>query len=186
MPDMTVRPKDRMTVEEYLVWCEAQRGRYELVDGVVYAQAAERAAHAKLKLAVAIALTKAVRAGGLPCHVLPDGMAVRVDARTVFEPDALVYCGPELPPDALLVDHPVVVVEVISPSTGRYDNTHKFIGYFALPSIRHYLAVDPDERVVVHHERREDGVIVSLILKDGSVTFDPPGLTLALSEIYAS
>jgi Uma2 family endonuclease len=181
---MSARPKDRMTVEEYLVWSEAQEGRYELVNGVVYAQAAERAAHAKIKLAAAIALGDSIRAGGLPCHVLPDGMAIRIGAHTVFEPDALVYCGPELPPDALAVENPMIVVEVVSPSTGRYDNTHKFIGYFALQSLRHYLIIDPDEQVVVHHERGEDGVILSHILRSGAATLDPPGLTLPLVRLF--
>jgi Uma2 family endonuclease len=173
-----------MTVEEYLVWSESQQGRYELVDGVVYAQAAERAAHAKMKLAAALALSNAIRAGGLPCHVLPDGMAVRVGARTVFEPDALVYCGPELPPDALLVENPVIVVEIISPTTGRNDHTRKLIGYFALPSVRHYLIIDPDDRAVIHHERGDDGEIRTHILREGTVSLDPPGLTLPLSELY--
>lgn len=183
---MSAQPKDRMTVEEYLLWSEGQEGRHELVDGVVYAQAAERAAHAEMKLAVAVALKDAVRAGGLPCQVLPDGMAVRVGARTVFEPDALVYCGPKLPADALVVENPVIVVEVISPTTGRNDRTRKLAGYFALPSIRHYLIVDPDDRLVVHHERRDDGVVVSHILTEGAARLDPPGIELPLSELYAS
>lgn len=148
-----------MTVEEFLAWSETQEGRYELVNGIVYAQAAERAAHAKTKLAVAVALTYAIRARGLGCNALGDGMAVRVGARTVYEPGALVYCGPELPPDALFLDNPVIVVEVISPTTGRNGHTRKVAGFFELPSVRHYLIVDPDDRLVVHHSRGEDGVI---------------------------
>lgn len=183
---MSAQPKDRMTVEEYLAWSEVQEGRHELVDGVVYAQAAERAAHAEMKLAVAVALREAVRAKRLPCYVLPDGMAVRVSARTVFEPDALVYCGPKLPADALVVENPVIVVEIISPTTGRNDRTRKLAGYFTLPSVRHYLIVDPDERLVVHHERRADGVVVSHILTEGVARLDPPGIELPLSELYGA
>jgi hypothetical protein len=80
------------------------------VDGVVYAQASERAAHAEMKLAMAIALTDAVRRQRIPCHVLPDGMAIRVGVRTVFEPDAMLCCGPKLPSDALIVENPLIVV----------------------------------------------------------------------------
>jgi Uma2 family endonuclease len=177
-------PKSRMSVEEYLAWSEGQEGRYELIDGVVYAQASERAAHAEMKGQVFLALTKAIRDKGLECRALVDGMAVRVGARTVFEPDAMVYCGPRLSPDALLVENPVIVVEVISPTSGRNDNTRKLAGYFATPSIRHYLVVDPDDRLVVHHERREEGPVVSHILTDGVVALDPPGLSFALDELY--
>ncbi|HEY8162220.1 MAG TPA: Uma2 family endonuclease, partial [Methylocystis sp.] len=183
---MSALPKNRMTVEEYLAWSESQEGRYELVDGVVYAQAAERAAHAEMKGLVFLALTNAIRKKGLECRALVDGMAVRVGARTVFEPDAMVYCGPRLAPDAMLVDNPVIVVEVISPTSGRNDNTRKLAGYFALPSIRHYLVVDPDDPLVVHHERREDGEVVSHILREGRVILDPPGLSFELSDLYGA
>jgi Uma2 family endonuclease len=162
---------------------EGQEGRHELVDGVVYAQAAERAAHAEMKGLVFLALVNAIRSG-VSCRAVVDGMAVRIGARTVFEPDALVYCGPKLPPDALLVDNPVIVVEVLSPTTGRNDHSHKVAGYFNLPSVGHYLIVDPDERFVLHHERGDDGVIITHILTDGVARMDPPGLTLSLAELY--
>jgi Uma2 family endonuclease len=181
---MSARAKDRMTAEEYLAWGESREGRYELIDGVVYAQAAERAAHAEMKGLVFLALTNALRRKGVDCRAMVDGMAVRVGASTVFEPDALVYCGPKLPPDALLVEAPLVVVEVISPTSGRNDNTRKLAGYFNVPSIRHYLVLDPDDRLVVHHERREDGLIVSHILTEGAARLVPPGIELALSELY--
>lgn len=110
-----------MSADEFLAWSQMQPRRYELAGGEVIAQASERAAHAKIKGAVFIALTNGVRRKSLPFHALPDGMAVRIDSDTVFEPDAQVYCGPELPPDALFVESPIIVVEALSPSTGRND-----------------------------------------------------------------
>jgi len=78
MTAMTAVARARMTVDEFLAWAEDQPGRYELYDGVVYAMTPERAAHAKIKFAVQAALAAAIRARGLPCHMLPDGMTVRV------------------------------------------------------------------------------------------------------------
>jgi len=173
-----------MTVEEFLAWSEAQEGRYELVDGLVYAQASERVGHSRAKAAVFLALANAVRRRGLSCEALPDGLAVRVGARTVFEPDALVYCGPKLPPDTLLIENPTIVVEVISPTTGRNDHTRKVAGYFRLESVRHYLIVDPDDRLIVHHARGDDGVIRTAPLTEGVVTLDPPGIEFSFAEIY--
>lgn len=182
---MSAAAKPKMTAEEFVVWAEAQQGRYELVDGEVFAQASERLAHAKTKLAVAVALMDAVRRAGAPCHVLPDGMAVRVDASTVFEPDAQLYCGPELAPDSLLVPAPLIVVEVVSPSTKGNDLVGKLIGYFRLPSVAHYLIFDPDKPLVVHHRRGEGSDILTRIYSDGDIALDPPGLSLPLSAIYA-
>jgi len=180
---MAVLAKQRMTADEFLAWSQSQPGRHELVDGEIFAQAAERVVHAATKGAVYVALRDAVRKAGLPCRALPDGVAVRVNKSTVFEPDAQVYCGPEAPPDALLVE-PVIVVEVLSPSTGKNDTLGKLVGYFQLPSIRHYLIVDPDERLVVHHQRGEGDALLTHIHRDGAVRLDPPGIEIALSEIY--
>lgn len=180
---MTALPKERMTVEEFLAWSGDQPGRYELVDGEVVAQAAERVAHAETKLAVVNALAKSIRRKGLPCRALPDGVVVRVSKSTVYEPDAQVYCGPELPGDTLLVE-PIIVVEVLSPSTGKNDALGKLEGYFRLASIRHYLIVHPDRPLVIHHARGEGDVILTRIHHDGVVTLDPPGIELELAEIY--
>jgi Uma2 family endonuclease len=181
---MNAIPKERMTAEEFVAWEESVPGRYELVDGQIFAQAAERAAHAKIKGEVFAALREAIRRDGLPCRALPDGMAVRISARTVFEPDAQVYCGPELPDDALLSENPIIVVEVISPSTGRNDALRKLEGYFRLPSVRHYLILSPDEPLVIHHARGEGETIATRIFRSGVIALDPPGLKLDLTEIY--
>ncbi len=125
---MNALPQPLFTVDDFLVWSESQPGRYELVDGVVVEQAAKCAAHAQMKIEIYVALRDAIARRRAPCHVLPDGMAVRVNKSTIYEPDALVYCGPELPPDALLLENPMILVEVASPSASRNDVTHKLSG----------------------------------------------------------
>jgi Uma2 family endonuclease len=177
-------PQQRMSAEDFLAWSQTQPGRYELAGGEVFAQASERVAHAKTKGLIYMALANAIRARGLPCHVLPDGMAIRIDALTVFEPDAQVYCGAELPPDTILVDSPVIVVEVLSPSTGKNDALGKLAAYFKVASLRHYLIVSPDERLFFHHARGKDGAIVTRIIREGALSLDAPGLEIALADIY--
>ena len=123
-----------MTVDEFLVWAEGQDGRWELYNGVPYAMAPERTGHGKIKFAVQTALLQGIRKAGLPCHMLPDGATVRVSQHTAHEPDALVYCGAELPRDAIEVPNPVIVVEVASPSTRKIDASLKLTGYFGCPA----------------------------------------------------
>jgi len=183
---MTAVTKARMTVDEYLAWAENQPGRYELVNGTVYAMTPERAVHAEIKLAVHMALAAAIRARGLPCRVMPDGMTVRIDEATAYEPDALVYCGPKLAPSALEVTNPVIVIEVLSPSSQHVDASLKLAGYFRLPSVSHYLIVDPDQPLILHHARRHDEAILTRIVRQGVITLDPPGLDLALDDVYGA
>lgn len=182
---MTVFAQSRMTVDEYLAWAEDRFGRYELLDGIIVAMTPERAVHAEIKLAVHIALVNSLQARQLPCHVMPDGMTVRIDDGTAFEPDALVYCGPKLAPTALEVKNPIVVVEVLSPSSQHIDASFKLAGYFRLQSVQHYLIVDPEKPMIIHHSRQSGGdSILTRIVRTGVINLDPPGLELAVDDVY--
>jgi Uma2 family endonuclease len=183
---MVALPKHKMTVDEYLAWAQGQPGRFELYAGVVYAMTPERAGHAQVKYAVQTALLAAIRRADLPCHMLPDGMTVRIDHDTAHEPDALVYCGEDLPASAIEVPNPVIVVEVLSPSTRHIDASAKLAGYFRIPAVQHYLIVDPDKRLVIHHARGEADLVATHIVHDGAVLLHPPGIELAVRALFTA
>ena len=129
----------RMSADEFVAWAMAQPEgcRYELVAGEIVAMAPERVGHNEGKLEAVVGLRDAIRKAGLPCRAYGDGMAVRVDSHTVYEPDALVHCGERLGPDIVEITDPVIVVEVISPSTHKVDTTQKLGDYFRMPSVQH-------------------------------------------------
>ena len=181
-----VQPKPTgFTAGEVIAWAlEQPTGRYELDNGTVVAMAPERVNHARAKSQAWLALRTAIVARGLACEALPDGATVRVNDRTVYEPDALVRCGPPLPGDAIETPDPVIVVEVVSPSSRGIDRGVKLAGYFALPSVRHYLIIDTDRRVVIHHRRGDEGRIEVHILHEGRITLDPPGLAIDIRDIF--
>jgi Uma2 family endonuclease len=181
---MAALTKTRMTVDEYLSWAEGRPGRYELFDGTVYAMTPERAVHAEIKFAIQAAFLTSIRRKRLRCYMLPDGMTVRIDESTAYEPDALVYCGTKLLPSALLVTDPIIVVEVLSPSSQHIDASVKLTGYFRLPSVMHYLIVDPDQPTIIHHARAERDSILTRIVRDGQITLEPPGIEVSLVDIY--
>lgn len=175
----------RMTVDEYLTWAADKPGRYELYRGTVYAMTPERAGHAKVKFATQVELLRAIRAAGVPCHMLPDGMTVRVDADTAHEPDALVYCGPEVAASAVEINNPMIVVEVLSPSTRHIDAAAKLSGYFQIPSVQHYLIVDPEARPTLHHQRLADGSVLTRIVPSGTIRLEPPGIEVDVARFFA-
>ena len=183
---MSALTKAEMTVDEFLAWAEKRPGRYELFRGTVFAMTPERAGHAEVKFAIQTAFANEIRIRGLACHMLPDGMTVRIDETTAHEPDAVVYCGPRLPGSALEVPNPVVVVEVLSPSTRHIDAEIKLAGYFRLPSVLHYLVVDPDRPLIIHHARGTGDAILTRIVSEGTLTLEPPGIVLALADIYVA
>jgi Uma2 family endonuclease len=117
---------------------------------------------------------------------IPDGIGVRVSSRTFYQPDALVHCGPRLLPDTLEIADPVVVVEVLSPSTAAYDQSVKLAAYFTLPSVMHYLVLSPEPRMVVHHKRGQGELIETRIRREGALRLDPPGLEVEAGELFAA
>ncbi|HMK81768.1 MAG TPA: Uma2 family endonuclease [Xanthobacteraceae bacterium] len=181
---MNVLAKPRMSVDEFLDWAVGRPGRYELLRGEIIKMAPETVGHAAIKGAVYAALVASVRRAGVPCHVLPDGVIIRIDETTAYEPDAQVYGGERLESDALEVRDPLIVVEVLSPSTQRIDLSQKLEGHFRLPSVAHYLIVDPARPSVIHHARGKESTILTRIVTEDRILLDPPGLELALSEIY--
>lgn len=183
---MSVQPKARMTVDEFLAWAEHQPGRYELVDGEVFGMSPQGVRHAETKFAVQLALRIALRQADLPCRMLPDGLTVRIDATTGFEPDALVYCGERLDADAIEAPAPIIVVEVLSPSTSHVDTGQKLEGYFRVPSVMHYLIVDPKKTLVIHHRRGAGEMIETRIASSGTLALHPPGLSLSVADLFAT
>jgi Uma2 family endonuclease len=173
-----------MTVEEFLAWAEGRDGRWELQDGELVAMAPERLAHLEAKAEALIALRSAIKRANAPCHALPDGVTVRIAARTAFEPDALVYCGPRLPPHTIEIPEPLIVVEVLSDGTAARDHGVKLAGYFSLPSLAHYLILDADSRMAIHHKRGLGDVIETRILRDGQIRLDPPGLDIPVQDMF--
>lgn len=178
-------PTRKMTVDEFLVWAESRSGRYELLDGEVFAMSPERARHAEVKASVYLALRTALGRANVPCRVLPDGMTVRVDPTTAFEPDALVYCGARIDPDAIEIPDPVIVVEVFSPSTRTFDSGYKLAGYFRIASVMHCLMVDPVRRLVIHHKRSGGDLIETRIASEGALELSPPGLSVPVADLFA-
>jgi Uma2 family endonuclease len=175
----------RMTVPEFLAWAETEEnGRYELVRGEIVAMASERSEHVRAKQRAFRALEDAIARTRVACEAFVEGLAVVVDDATTYLPDALVNCGETVAPDSLVAPSPVIVVEVLSPSTRNLDKTVKVADYFRVPSLAHYLIVDLGRRHTLHYRRQPDEAIMVAIVKDGEIALDPPGIAVAVADFF--
>ena len=138
------------------------------------------------KFNIARALQDAVRSGGLPCKVLADGATVVIDNRTAYGPDAVVQCGATIDLDALTIAEPMIVVEVISPSSAKNDAAVKTPDYFSLPSVAHVLVVDPVKKLITKHSRGTGQLLSTEFLRVGqTVQLDPPGIEFPVADCFA-
>lgn len=176
-------PDARMSRAEYRRWAEGHRGRFERINGQVVAMAPERIGHTRIKGEAYAALRAAVASAGVPCEVLTEGPTIEV-GDSDYEPDAIVRCGAaSFSADSLAVPDPVVIVEVLSPTTRRIDVSQKLADYFLVPTVQHYLILFADRIQAIHHRRLGDRIDTQ-VLTSGDVILEPPGIVVPLTRFY--
>jgi Uma2 family endonuclease len=169
-----------MSPDEFLAWEREQPERYEFADGVVTMMTGGSAAHVTIAMNVAFALRDALRGSG--CR--PFGSDMKVIANgTLRYPDVSVVCRPIDDKDDRVTE-PVVIIEVLSPTTERVDRGRKKFDYFATPSIRQYAIVEQDERRVDLYTRAEAGWTNEVITGDTPLSLLSIGVVLSLDTIY--
>jgi Uma2 family endonuclease len=148
-----------MTADEFLAWDATQTIKHEFVRGEVFAMAGAQEAHVTAMGNVYNVLRQHLK--GTPCRTFLADMKLRVDAADAFfYPDVLVTCSAADARDSLIKRQPVLVVEVLSPSTAAYDRGEKFAAYRLLESLREYLLVDPAARRCDLYRKGADGLWV--------------------------
>lgn len=173
----------RMSVDEFLAWEARQEPKYELVDGQAVMMTGGTAAHGTLRLNICLAFRQALR--GRPCRAHLD-LKVVCPSGNVRYPDAQIDCGPTGPGDVAALG-PVVVVEVVSPSSQVTDYIAKVRDYGTVRSITTYLIVRQDiEEVTV---LRRDGERLELSevheAADAVIHLPEAGIAVTLADIYA-
>jgi Uma2 family endonuclease len=171
-------------VDSFLAWENRQKLRYELIGGVVYLVAGGTRAHDLIATNVVGLLHEQLR--GTSCQVHGSNLKVRSPAEAVVYPDAFVRCGP-IGDEVTVVDDPVLVVEVLSKRTRDDDMYGKHLAYWAIPSLRHLLLIEPGIVAVRLESRQPDGTWLLRLFRDldSTVEIDQPRLALPLRGIYA-
>ena len=144
--------KTLISREDYLKLEEVSPEKHEFYQGQVFAMAGGTFQHARIGLNVTTEL--AVRLRGKPCQPMNSDMRITTPSGLNTYPDASVYCGqPELTDSNKTLLNPVLIVEVLSPSTRSYDRGDKFHHYRSIPSLRDYLLIDSETVLVEHYQR---------------------------------
>jgi len=159
--------------------------RHEWHDGIVVAMSGGTLRHAALAARVIAALDGALR--GRPCQVFSSDAKVRIRATKLGTyPDVSVVCGKlEVDEeDERSLINPILLVEVLSESTERYDRGAKFAHYRSLPSAQAVLLVRQDPRGLELFARQPDGTWVLHEADEGNLRIDALDVSLNVDEIY--
>jgi len=185
---MATQPNAPLTEEQYLAIERAAEFKSEFHDGQMYAMAGGSPTHAFLATAISALLHSRVPAG---CRTFNSDLRIRVPAAGLYTyADCGVVCGDlELSSDQKdVLLNPLLIVEVLSPSTENYDRGKKFEMYRSIPSFSEYLHINQDRHYVEHYSRQDDG---SWLLRDHSgpestVAIARLGVQIPLSDLYAT
>ena len=168
------------TVDEFDRWNSKQPERWEFIAGVPVMMAPASLPHTLIKGNIFAALR--AKLAGTPCRAIVDGAEVKAYKLSAI-PDVLVACG-ELDQRTPTIAEPVVLVEVLSPSSERDDTQRKWQGYCLIPSLRHYLVVAQDSRFVTVHSRTGPSSFAEDVYQDGVIELPAIGVSLSIDEIY--
>ncbi len=184
---MVAQPRKTMTEEEYLAFERASETKHEYLRGEIFAMAGASWKHARILNNSVLAIGRQLRP---PCQMASNDVRVKSAATGLYTyPDIIIVCDqPRFIDgkfDTLL--NPLILIEVLSPSTEAYDRGKKFGHYRTLESLQEYVLIAQDAPLVEHFARQDDGTwrFAAASGLDASVHLPSIGCTLALADIYA-
>ncbi|SKB11351.1 conserved hypothetical protein [Planktothrix sp. PCC 11201] len=174
----------KMTAEEYLEWESKQELRYEYIDGEILAMTGGTLSHAKIYLNLYRALYPHLRQRG--CEAYVSDVKVQASEKSrYFYPDLVVTCDPEDLKAHDFIQHPKVIVEVLSPGTASYDRGDKFKYYRQIPSLQEYFLVDSESISVEVYHRGEGKMWLYYAYMDGEmVRLESIEFDCAIESLY--
>ena len=174
----------RMTLAEFLRWDDGTDMRWELVDGVPVAMAPPAVAHGVLAARLGGHIDAALRSRR-QCIVQSEAGIVPLDRDdTFFVADLAVTCAP-LARGQQMLREPLLIVEVLSPTTIAADRQEKIPEYRRIPSVEEIVAID-SERVFAEVMRRDGERWITEIVqgRGAMLSLASIGLTVAMADLY--
>ena len=169
-----------MTVEAFLEWEERQPTRYEFDGFHTYAMTGGSADHSRVQRNLIAELTSRLK--GKPCE--PFGSELKIlAAGSVRYPDAFVVCSP-VHGKATSITDPVVVFEIISPSTSGVDRIIKNQEYRDTPSIQRYVILEQDRQAAMVFSHDHGDWAGHVIAGDTELTMPEIGISIPLADLY--
>lgn len=175
-----------LTVDEFLDWVNGDDRRYELIDGVPMAMASPKRAHRVLAVNFGRRLSEALDEHPTCTVGVEEAIAVLGSDYDCYVADLAVTCVPH-EPDQRLTPEPVVIVEILSPSTENHDRKVKLPDYRAIPSVQAIVLVDQERYYCeVHHRQDGSRWLVDLLREpDARLRLPVIGFDQPLSVLYA-
>ncbi|MBF0463389.1 MAG: Uma2 family endonuclease [Magnetococcales bacterium] len=154
--------------------------KHEYIDGRVYAMAGANEQHNRLTSTVSRKFGNHME--DKPCDAYSSDFKVRVGTK-YFYPDVVVKCDSEYNNEDY-TEHPIIIVEITSASTEKFDQTYKLAVYKTIPSLQEYVIIEQYKARVDVYKRHGMSWNFQTYQLGDSILFESIGLTLSVEEIY--
>ena len=185
---MSAVRKPKLSVAEYLAAERKNSFKSEFFDGEMFAMAGASIPHNRVSENLSIHVGSQLIGG--TCQSFSSDLRVQVSRTGLYTyPDFVIVCGEieTAEEDADTVTNPRVLVEVLSPSTERYDRTTKFRHYQQIPSLREYVLVSQTEPLCERFSMLESGewTVASFVGLDAVLELRSVPVRVRLADLYA-
>ena len=175
----TAKQSRFISEEDYLAGEQVAGFKSEYIDGQIYAMTGGSINHNRL----AVNLLRQIgnHLEGKPCQPYSSDIKVKIGSK-YFYPDVMVDCTPQQG-DSLFTQTPVIIVEVLSKSTRRMDETTKRLAYLQIPTLQEYVLIEQDI-ADIEVVRRSNGWQPEHYFLGDEFTLHAIGLTLTVETVY--
>ncbi|MFI3217921.1 MAG: Uma2 family endonuclease [Methylococcales bacterium] len=171
---------DFISIDDYLQGELSREIKHEYLDGQVYAMAGASKNHQRIIANMIATFVQHLK--NTPCDTFSSDIKVRVSDLAFFYPDVIVTCQ-DNSGDSYYTEQPLIIVEVLSKSTRRTDETIKRRLYQTLPSLQEYVLIEQDI-VDIEICRRDQSWQPEHYFMGDEISFAAIDLTLSVNEIY--
>ena len=173
-----------LSVNEYLEFEKTADARHEYVDGVIYAMAGESKRHNRIGGRLYRLLADHLENSN--CEVYIEAVKVYVRPTKYYYPDVTVICSANDDEDDYTLENPVLIIEVLSPSTGRIDRAEKMLACQKIPTLQEYLLIEQKSVWLQIYRRRDDDnwAIENYLDLNDEIEIRSVDLTLKVKDVY--
>jgi Uma2 family endonuclease len=177
------------SLEDYIKLDETGVLRHEFYNGKLFAMPGKTLLHNETCIKILLLFTSTLKAKGWKTYI--ESVKVKIETEDIYLYPDIVVTKPQeaghTTSDKYIIHNPVLIAEVLSDSTRKYDFTDSFIQYQKISSLRYYLLVEPEKLVVIFYEKDDNGEWAESTFTEMEEIISFPVLQsqLTLADIYS-
>lgn len=176
-----IQLEKKMTDEEYFLFEEKSELKHELINGILYEMSGISIYHNDIVITLSVLLHTLLK--GKNWQLAVESFKIRTPERNYFYPDIAV-CYPVT--EKCFSEQPVLLAEVLSDTTRKYNLTDKFIQYQKIETLQYYLCIEAEQQVIFFYYKQEDGewMAETLTKDEHIISLQKLNISFSLKDIY--